>query len=99
MTNVFLNIGIALFGGFALGLFYFYSLWITVRQFPVTAYPIPLAIGSFFGRLIITLLGFYILMDGQWQRGLSALLGFIIARTVITRIKGKLPNSHPVETP
>lgn len=88
--NGFLELAIALFGGFVLGLFYFYSLWITVRQLPVTAYPIPLTLGSFIARLAITLLGFYLLMNGHWQRGLIALVGFTIARTILTRIKGKI---------
>ncbi|MGF1540463.1 MAG: ATP synthase subunit I [Pleurocapsa sp.] len=71
--------------GIALGIFYFYSLWITVRQLPTTAYPIRLFIGSWLGRMVVTLLGFYLVMDGQWQRALLCLGGFIAARILLTR--------------
>lgn len=71
--------------GVVLGIFYFGSLWITVRQLPTTAYPTRLFIGSWLGRLAVTLLGFYLVMDGQWQRALLCLLGFITARIVLTR--------------
>jgi F1F0 ATPase subunit 2 len=66
--------------GIVLGIFYFGSLWITVRQLPTTAYPIRLFIGSFIGRMAVTLFGFYLVMDGQWQRALICLGGFVAAR-------------------
>ncbi|QIZ72804.1 ATP synthase subunit I [Oxynema aestuarii] len=75
----------AIFGGFALGLFYFGSLWVTVRQLPTTQWPIQLIIGSLIGRLTIALLGFYLIIDGQWQRALLGLLGFILARFILTK--------------
>jgi F1F0 ATPase subunit 2 len=70
--------------GIILGIFYFGSLWITVRQLPTTAYPVRLFIGSWLGRMVITLLGFYLVMNGQWQRVLICLAGFIAARIVMT---------------
>lgn len=92
MSNLTLTIALAFsgLGGFVLGIFYFYSLWITVRQLPVTVYPIRLTIGSLLGRLAVTLLGFYLIMDGVWYRGLAALIGFIIGRIAVTHRKGKL---------
>lgn len=71
--------------GVALGIFYFASLWITVRQLPTTAYPVRLFIGSWLGRMAVTLLGFYLVMDGQWQRILICLGGFVAARILLTR--------------
>lgn len=71
--------------GVALGIFYFGSLWITVRQLPTTAYPVRLFLGSWFGRMIVTLLGFYLVMHGQWQRVLICLGGFVVARIMLTR--------------
>ncbi len=80
--------------GIILGTFYFSSLWITVRQLPTTAYPVRLFIGSFLGRIFVTLFGFYLIMDGQWQRILICLGGFILARIVLTNVlKPKLSNS------
>jgi F1F0 ATPase subunit 2 len=66
--------------GFLLGYFYFGSLWLTVKQLPTTQWPFRLIIFSLFGRLVITLLGLYLIMNGNWQRILIALLGFLIAR-------------------
>ncbi len=80
--------------GIILGGFYFSSLWITVRQLPTTAYPVRLFIGSFLGRIIVTLFGFYFIMDGQWQRILICLGGFILARMILTNFwKPELLNS------
>lgn len=70
--------------GLALGSFYFGSLWITVRQLPTAAYPARLFISSWLCRIVITLLGFYLVMDGQWQRALISLAGFVTARIVLT---------------
>ncbi len=76
---------LSLLMGFLLGLFFFGSLWITVRQLPTTQQPVRLVLGSLLGRLAIALLGFYLIMDGQWQRVLAALIGFVIARRVLVR--------------
>ena len=76
---------LALIFGFAIGIFYFSSLWITVRQLPTTQQPIPLIIGSLLGRLSIAVLGFYSVMHGSWQRLLIALLGFVLARTILIK--------------
>lgn len=78
----------ALVVGIVLGSFYFTSLWLTVRQLPTTVYPTRLFIISWLFRIVITLLGFYLVMNEQWQRALIALAGFVIARMIITRILG-----------
>lgn len=70
--------------GIALGCFYFGNLWITVRKLPTTAYPARLFIVSWLWRIVITLLGFYLVMDGQWSRALTCLGGFVIARIILT---------------
>jgi F1F0 ATPase subunit 2 len=75
----------AFISGIILGIFYFGSLWLTIRQLPTTVYPVRLFIGSFLGRMVVTLYGFYMIMDGQWQRVLIALGGFILARIILTR--------------
>lgn len=76
---------LALIFGFAIGIFYFSSLWITVRQLPITQQPILLIIGSLLGRLSIAVLGFYLIMSGSWQRLLIALLGFVLARSMLIK--------------
>ncbi len=81
MNNI-LYLFIALPLGFTLGIFYFVSLWLTVRQIPTTQWPFRLIVGSLFGRLSITILGLYLIMDGNWPRVLIALLGFLLARII-----------------
>ncbi len=76
---------IALPLGFTLGIFYFVNLWITVRQIPTTQWPFRLIVGSFVGRTSITILGFYLIMDGNWQRMLISLLGFVLARSILIK--------------
>jgi len=76
---------LALTFDFAIGIFYFSSLWVTVRQLPTTQQPILLIVGSLLGRLSIAVLGFYLIMDGSWQRLVIALLGFVLARSILIR--------------
>ncbi|MGJ3252272.1 MAG: ATP synthase subunit I [Elainellaceae cyanobacterium] len=90
MTDVLPAIA-ALPAGFLLGLFYFCSLWITVRQLPSTQLPIRLFVGSFLGRTVITILGFYIIMSGHWERALVGLLGFLLARMILIDRWGPRP--------
>lgn len=85
MLNSILFVLSAFVPGVALGIFYFGNLWITVRQLPTTAYPVRLFIGSWLGRMVVTLLGFYLVMNGQWQRVLICLGGFVAARILLTR--------------
>jgi F1F0 ATPase subunit 2 len=83
--NSSMHLFLALTFGFAIGIFYFSSLWVTVRQLPTTQQPILLIVGSLLGRLSIAVLGFYLVMDGSWQRLLVALLGFLLARSILIR--------------
>ena len=83
--NYSMHLLLALIYGFAIGIFYFSSLWITVKQLPTTQQPILLIVGSLLGRLTIATLGFYIIMNGSWQRLLIALFGFVLARSILIR--------------
>jgi F1F0 ATPase subunit 2 len=71
--------------GLILGLFYFGSLWLTVQQLPTTQWPVRLTLGSLYGRMAIVLLGFYLIIDGSWQRAIIGLLGLLVARTILTQ--------------
>jgi len=85
------NIGLlilAAIAGCLLGGFYFASLWVTVRQLPTTAWPMRLTVGSLLGRMAVVLMGFFIVMNGSWQRAIACLIGFIVARTILTRYWG-----------
>jgi len=76
---------LAFLAGAVLGTFFFGSLWFTVRQLPTTGWPVRLVVGSYFGRMAIALLGFYLIMQGDWTRAIAGLLGFIAARLILIR--------------
>lgn len=59
-----LDIIIALTGGIALGLFFYGGLWWTVRRLPTSKQPALLTMASFIVRTSVTILGFYIIMNG-----------------------------------
>ena len=74
--------------GLVLGAFYFIALWRTVRKLPDTPRPLRLMLGSFVVRIAVVLPGFYFVMSGHWERLVMALIGFIVARKVLTRRYG-----------
>jgi F1F0 ATPase subunit 2 len=45
-------------------------------------------LGSFVVRLLVTLCGMYLVMDGKWERLLACLAGFLLMRIVLTRLLG-----------
>ncbi len=74
--------------GLGLGLFYFGGLWLTVRRLPAARHPVLLVLGSFLGRTAVTLVGFYLIMGGRWERLLASLVAFTLMRfgvVVLTR--------------
>jgi len=76
-------------GGLLLGTLFFGGLWLTVRKTVSARQPALLIAGSFFLRTGIALAGFYFIGHGDWQRLITCLLGFIIARFIIIRITKK----------
>jgi F1F0 ATPase subunit 2 len=86
MTFSAINISLAAVAGLALGLFYFGGLWLTVRRITCSTRPALLMLASFVVRLLVTLCGFYLVMDGRWERLLACLSGFLVTRFVLTRI-------------
>lgn len=77
---------ICLLFGIGLGLIFFIGLWWTVRRAISAKQPAVWFLFSLIVRMTIVLSGFYWIMDGHWQRLVAVLLGFIIARIVVTRI-------------
>ena len=78
-------VGVSLLVGLLLGGFYFGGLQFTVHRLPKTANPGLWMLGSFVIRTSIILLGFYVFSNGQWERILVCLVGFLVARTLILR--------------
>ncbi len=84
---------LAFVAGLAVGLFYFGGLWLTVQRLPQAKHPGLLTLMSLIIRLGVTLLVFYLVMAGRWERLLVCLAGFLLVRLVLVRRWG------PVSTP
>jgi F1F0 ATPase subunit 2 len=76
----------ALLEGALLGLFFFAGLWWTVRRIETTKNVALLFFCSMALRTIIVLLGFYFMLGDNWQRLVAGLIGFVIARIIVTRL-------------
>ena len=80
MNELFILI-LSLIAGILLGLFYFGGLWLTLKQLSSSGNPFIFTLGSFFGRTVIALIGFYIVArGGYWERLLVCLSGFIFMK-------------------
>lgn len=71
--------------GMLLGTFFFAGLWWTVKKGVASQRPVLWFFGSLVIRTGITIAGFYIVALGHWERAIMCLIGFIIARAIITR--------------
>ena len=70
--------------GIALGILFFGGLWITVQRGLVSKRPTLLFLGSLIARIGIVVVGFYYVASDNWQKMLACLIGFIIARILVT---------------
>lgn len=84
MSNL-LSLTFALLAGILLGAIFFGGLWWTVRKGITAEYPALWFLGSLLLRMCIVMLGFYYLVGDNWQRLMAGLLGFIVARLIVTR--------------
>lgn len=75
---------LAAFAGVLLGAVFFGGLWWTVQKGVASHHPALWFFGSFIARMSIVLAGFYFVGGGQWQRLLSCLAGFLLARFIVT---------------
>lgn len=82
--NEILYMIITLVVGLILGTIFFAGLWFTVKKALVSKTPAIWFIGSFIIRVTITLIGFYFVGKGNFKNLIVCLLGFIIARIVVT---------------
>jgi F1F0 ATPase subunit 2 len=83
--------------GTGLGAIFFGSLWWTVRRGASSRRPALWFFGSALLRISIILAGFYFVSDRHWDRLLACLLGFVIARFLVTRFAG--PPGEPHNSP
>ena len=88
MMNETLTLVLALVTGILLGAMFFGGLWWTVRKGVSSKQPAFWFFGSLLLRTSIALTGFYFIARGHWERLLVCLLGFIMARLIMTRLTG-----------
>lgn len=84
--NDYLVLFASLLAGILLGAIFFGGLWWTVRKGLISNHPAMWFLGSTLLRLSIALAGFYFISQGDWRKLLACLLGFFIARVMVTRL-------------
>jgi F1F0 ATPase subunit 2 len=82
--NETLTLVLALVAGGLLGAIFFGGLWWTVRTGASSKQPVLWFFSSLWLRMSIALAGFYFVSGGRWERLLACLLGFVIARLIVT---------------
>lgn len=92
--NETLTMVLALVAGGVIGAIYFGGLWWTVRKGVSSKQPALWFFSSLLLRMSMVLAGFYFFSGGHWNRLLACLLGFIMARFIVTRLSGP-PVEHP----
>jgi F1F0 ATPase subunit 2 len=91
-----LMLPVAFIAGAGLGGMFFGGLWWTLRRAMTTKHPGLWFIFSMLARTSLTLVGFYLVSAGHWQRMAACLVGFLVARMVITRLtKPSAPRPAP----
>ncbi len=85
MTEM-LTLGWAVGTGVVLGAAFFGGLWWTVRKGAACKRPALLFLSSFLLRTSIALAGLYFVAGGHWDRLLACLLGFVLARCIVTKL-------------
>ena len=94
--NETLTLGLVWLSGGALGAIFFCGLWWTVRKATASEQPASWFLGSLILRMSFALAGFYFVSNGDWKRLLLCLLGFVMARLVVTWItRPSKKQNHP----
>ena len=89
-----LTLLLAWVAGLGIGAIFFGGLWWTVRRGVSSQHPAFLFLGSMLLRMGIALAGFYFVSGGHWQRLVACLLGFLVARLIITRLTRPSSEAH-----
>src|ERR1700722_10812057 len=76
----------ALLAGVLLGTIFFGGLWWTIRRGVTSRRPVAWFLGSMLVRTAIALAGFYFVSHGDWRKLTGCLLGFLVARILVTRL-------------
>jgi F1F0 ATPase subunit 2 len=84
--NDFLILTLALIAGLLLGAVFFGGLWWTIRKGLSSKHPAAWFLGSLLLRMSVTLAGFCWVGRGHWERLMICLVGFVVARLIVTRL-------------
>ena len=79
-----LTLLLAWLAGWGLGAMFFGGLWWTIRKGVSSHQPALWFVGSLLLRMTLVLAGFYVVGRGHWERLAICLLGFVMARLVVT---------------
>jgi F1F0 ATPase subunit 2 len=85
---------LSLVAGVVIGAMFFGGLWWTVRKGVSLTQPALWFLGSLLLRMSMALAGFYVVSDGHWDRLLGCLVGFVIARVIVTQLTGASVERH-----
>ncbi len=94
--NEVLTLLLVIVAGFVLGMLFFGGLWLTVQKGLSTRRSALWFMGSLVLRIAIVLAGLYVVAGDDWKRLLLYLLGFIIARVIVTRYTARQINQHDI---
>jgi F1F0 ATPase subunit 2 len=86
MMNEVAAFSIVLMAGFLLGALFFGGLWWTVQKGLTSQNPILWFFGSTLLRTGFAVTGFYFTSRDDWKKFVLCLVGFVIARVVVTRL-------------
>ena len=92
--NEVLLLALTLSAGVLLGAIFFGGLWWTVRKGVSSEQPVFWFFSSLLLRMSIALAGFYLVSGGHWERLLLCLVGFVIARLVVTYLSRSSEDSQ-----
>jgi F1F0 ATPase subunit 2 len=76
----------SMLAGILLGTFFFGGLWWTIRKGPPSEWSGLVFAGSFMVRTAVAIAGFYFVSHGDWRKLIACLVGFLIARIVVTQL-------------
>lgn len=79
-----LMLALAGVAGVLLGAIFFGGLWWTVRKGVSSRRPALWFFGSGLVRISVVVAGFYLVGGGEWPRLVVCLVGFVVARLVVT---------------
>ena len=93
-TTDLLTLTLAWAAGTGIGAVFFGGLWWTIRQGMSSRQPALWFFGSLLLRMGIALVGFYVVSGTRWERLVSCLIGFVMARLAVTWLTQPSGDGH-----